>query len=86
MISILTTKGESIAVAKGAVVTTLKKKTVYPHWGWWVLVLLLCWPLVVALCFMGKEVYEVDINGEVVELDPIEYQTLMSFWKGCVEL
>lgn len=57
-------------------VTSFNKKL--PHWGWWVLWLLLCWPIMFVLFFMGKRVATVCCNGVSITVSEATGVNLMN--------
>lgn len=77
MINILTMDGFSVSISPESSVTVIKKDSKYPHWGWWVVWALVFWPVVIALVFMGKEFYRVNLDGVDLEFDTINYALLM---------
>jgi hypothetical protein len=82
MLNILTMQGKSISISPDSSVRPIKKGTKYPHWGWWVLCLLVMWPAVFVLAFMGKECYSVNVDGIIVEFDLVNYNLLMQVVSG----
>jgi hypothetical protein len=82
MLNILTMQGKSISISPDSSITVLRKFTSYPHWGWWVLWLLVAWPVIIALAFMGKETYIVSVDGVTVDFDLVTYNILMQFISG----
>jgi hypothetical protein len=74
-----TVEDKFIEVGPHDTVRIINVETVWPKWYWWILALLLLWPVLFVLMFMGKPQYVVNIAGVEQRLHKVDWLNLQNY-------